>query len=375
MFQLTKGEFDNLKFQFGTSSWGGARSLPHAFTEQGVAMLAGILNSDRAINVNIQIMRIFTRVRQLLTDNLSVKLEIEEIKKKLENQDKNIELVFSYLDELIEKQEILPGMPFEVYKGNLNEIKQKFKQEISENIHTQKQGIIAKADSLGSLEALLVLLKQNNIPVVKAGIGKINKSDLISAKANLDINELDAIIVGFNVKEDEEVKQAKENIKIIKDNVIYKLIDDLIEFRQEKQKEIEKERLMKLTTLCKLEILHQYVFRNTKPAIFGVKVDIGKIISNLSLIDERNEKIGRIKNIQAERKSVEQAKEGIEVAISIPGVNFERQLKNIKYLYSDVSESQFKNFKKNKDLLSQKEIHLLQEIAEIKRQKNPKWGM
>ncbi|RLG11453.1 translation initiation factor IF-2 [Candidatus Pacearchaeota archaeon] len=277
--------------------------------------------------------------------------------------------------QLIEKQEILPGMPFEVYKGNLNEIKQKFKQEISENIHTQKQGIIAKADSLGSLEALLVLLKQNNIPVVKAGIGKINKSDLISAKANLDINELDAIIVGFNVKEDEEVKQAKENIKIIKDNVIYKLIDDLIEFRQEKQKEIEKERLMKLTTLCKLEILHQYVFRNTKPAIFGVKVDIGKIISNLSLIDERNEKIGRIKNIQAERKSVEQAKEGIEVAISIPGVNFERQLKNIKYLYSDVSESQFKNFKKNKDLLSQKEIHLLQEIAEIKRQKNPKWGM
>ncbi len=105
MFQLTKEEFDNLKFQFGTSSWGGTRNLPYAFTEQGVAMLSGILNSDRAINVNIQIMRIFTRVRQLLTYNLGVKLEIAEIKKKLENQDKNIELVFSYLDELIEKQE------------------------------------------------------------------------------------------------------------------------------------------------------------------------------------------------------------------------------------------------------------------------------
>lgn len=105
MFQLTKEEFENLKFQFGTSSWGGTRNLPYAFTEQGVAMLSGILNSERAINVNIQIMRIFTRIRQLLADNLSVKLEIEEIKKKLENQDKNIELVFSYLDELIEKQE------------------------------------------------------------------------------------------------------------------------------------------------------------------------------------------------------------------------------------------------------------------------------
>jgi len=105
MFRLTDKEFENLIFQFGTSSWGGTRSLPFAFTEQGVAMLSGILHSDRAINVNIQIMRIFIKVRQMLTDNLSVKLEIEEIKKKLKNQDKNIEIVFNYLDELIEKQE------------------------------------------------------------------------------------------------------------------------------------------------------------------------------------------------------------------------------------------------------------------------------
>ena len=105
MFQLTKEEFDNLIFQFGTSSWGGTRKLPYAFTEQGVAMLSGILNSDRAINVNIQIMRIFSKIREALTDNLSIKLDIEEIKKRLANHDKNIELVFSYLDELMEKQE------------------------------------------------------------------------------------------------------------------------------------------------------------------------------------------------------------------------------------------------------------------------------
>jgi hypothetical protein len=105
MFQLTKEEFDNLIFQIGTSSWGGRRKQPYAFTEQGVAMLSGILNSERAITVNIQIMRVFTRVREILMDNLSVRIEIEEIKKKLENQDKNIELVFSYLDELIEKHD------------------------------------------------------------------------------------------------------------------------------------------------------------------------------------------------------------------------------------------------------------------------------
>ncbi|MBP7809265.1 MAG: ORF6N domain-containing protein [Bacteroidia bacterium] len=103
MFQLDNQELKNLIFQIGISSWGGTRHLPYAFTEQGVAMLSGILNSDRAISVNIQIMRIFARIRQMLADNTELRLEIEQIKKKVNNHDKNIEIVFSYLDELAEK--------------------------------------------------------------------------------------------------------------------------------------------------------------------------------------------------------------------------------------------------------------------------------
>ena len=276
--------------------------------------------------------------------------------------------------QLVEKNDILPGMPFMIYKNNKKEIKEIFKKEIAENIKTSKQGIIAKADSLGSLEALIVLLKQNNIPIVKAGIGNINKTDIISAKANLEINELNAIIVGFNVSLEEDAKEIKGNIKVLTDEVIYKLIEEIIEFREEKRKEIEKKRLMSLTTLCKLKILHQYVFRNTKPAIFGVKIEAGKLISGLNIINAKEEKVGRIKNIQSENKSVNEARENMEVAISIPGVNFERQLKDEKTLYSNISSSQFKNFKKNKDLLSQNEIKILQEIAEIKRQKDSDWG-
>ena len=92
-------------FQNGISSWGGKRKAPYVFTEQGVAMLSGILNSDRAIAVNIQIMRIFNRVRQMLADNTDLRLDIEKIKNKLDNQDKNMEIVFRYLDELLEKKE------------------------------------------------------------------------------------------------------------------------------------------------------------------------------------------------------------------------------------------------------------------------------
>jgi ORF6N domain len=118
LFQLKQEEFDILLFQFGIASWGGTRILPYAFTEQGVAMLSGILNSDRAINVNIQIMRIFTKIRLMFTDTLSLKLDIEGIKKKLQSQDKNIELVFSYLDELITKQENFTPHKKIGYKAN-----------------------------------------------------------------------------------------------------------------------------------------------------------------------------------------------------------------------------------------------------------------
>ncbi|MFV0266859.1 MAG: ORF6N domain-containing protein [Draconibacterium sp.] len=105
MFELSQEEFANLRSQIVSSSWGGTRYPPMVFTEQGVAMLSSVLRSEQAIKVNIQIMRIFTRIREMLTNNLSIKLEIEEIKKKLANQDKNIELVFNYLDELIEKHD------------------------------------------------------------------------------------------------------------------------------------------------------------------------------------------------------------------------------------------------------------------------------
>ncbi len=83
MFELNKQELENLRTQFAASSWGGARCAPMAFTEHGVLMLSSVLNSDKAINVNIQIMRIFSKIHQDLSDNLLLKIEIEKIKKNL----------------------------------------------------------------------------------------------------------------------------------------------------------------------------------------------------------------------------------------------------------------------------------------------------
>lgn len=106
MFQLTSEENDLLRCQFGTLKRGQhIKYLPYAFTEQGVSMLSSVLNSKQAISVNIQIIRIFTRIRKMLIDNTELRLIIEEVRKKTENNTKNIEVVFQYLDELLQQKE------------------------------------------------------------------------------------------------------------------------------------------------------------------------------------------------------------------------------------------------------------------------------
>ena len=107
MFELNKSEFENWRSQFATSNSDkmGLRYKPFCFTEHGVLMLSSVLNSTKAIQVNIQIMRIFTQMRKLLSDNSEFRLTLEELRKKTENNTKNIEVVFQYLDELIEKTE------------------------------------------------------------------------------------------------------------------------------------------------------------------------------------------------------------------------------------------------------------------------------
>ncbi len=100
MFQLNKEEYENLRFQFGTSSWGGRRYPPFAFTEQGIAMLSSVLHSERAIKVNITIVRAFVKLRELLKTNEELNRKLEKIEKKY---DKQFKIVFQVLQQLMEK--------------------------------------------------------------------------------------------------------------------------------------------------------------------------------------------------------------------------------------------------------------------------------
>ncbi len=277
-----------------------------------------------------------------------------------------------------EGQEILPGMPFQVFKTEkeLEEIKKQFKKEISQEIQTDGEGIMVKADSLGSLEALLVLLKQKQIRVLKAGIGDITKKDVYIAAS---LEEGNKVILGFNVQLAEDIKEeTKErelkDVLILTNEVVYRIIEDYEEYRKKKQMEIERKKLEELPALVKIKIL-DFVFRNSNPAIFGVVVEGGILKHDINLINKKDERIGHVKAIQHEKENVKKAEQGQEVAISIPGVNFERQLEVGEHLFSNLAESQFRKFKDNKDLLTEAEKKVLMDIAEIKRKSNNVWGV
>jgi translation initiation factor 5B len=117
------------------------------------------------------------------------------------------------------------------------------------------------------------------------------------------------------------------------------------------------------------------MFRMSKPAIFGVRVEAGILSPEISLMNQQGKHIDRVKAIQSEGKGVKEAKKGQEVALSLPNITYGRQIKEGDILYSELNEFEFRKLKENKSLLSSEEMNILKEIAEIKRKEKSIWGL
>lgn len=264
-------------------------------------------------------------------------------------------------------EEALVGMPIWVANDNLDEVKEEIQKEIEEVlIETEKDGIVIKADTIGSLEALTKLLKEQGIPIKKADIGDVTKKDVAAAESEKD--DWNKVVVAFNVK------VGKEDIKIIHNDIIYKIIEDLVKYREEQEKLKEAKELENLVMPCKLEILKDCIFRINNPAIVGVEILAGKVRRGIP-VTKSGKKLSEVKEIQSENKSVTEVESGKQVAISLPGLTVGRQIKEGDILYSDIPEEDFRKLKKLKKYLKGAEVEVLKELAEIKRKKNVVWGV
>ena len=272
-------------------------------------------------------------------------------------------------------EDVVAGMPLMSADNNIEEVKKLVQREVEEVIiEKDKEGIVIKADNLGSLEAMTNILKEKKITIKRTSIGDIAKKDIADAEANLEKEPLKAVVLGFNVSLPPNLS-VPQNVKVITNNVIYKLVEELENWQCERLREQEKGSLDLLVKPSKLQILRGYVFRQSNPAIVGVEVLAGNAKVGTSLMTAIGNDVTSIKSLQFEQESINEAEQGKKVAVSLERVTVGRQIKEGDILYSSIPEQHFRKMKELKKYLSRDIIELLKEIAEIKRKENPIWGI
>lgn len=332
--------------------------------EKGIGTTLDVILYDGTLKVNDQII-LGTLNQPIITKVKNIFLPDEKGKSK---PVKEIKAAAGIKISANDIKEAIAGFPLEVVRNNLEELKEKIKEEIEEVIiETDNEGIVVKADSLGSLEAVITLLKEKNIEIKKASIGNITKKDIADAKSSTD--KLNQVILCFNVTGE------SNEIKIIQHNVIYQLIEDLEKYREETRKSLEAKELENLTRPAKVLFIKGCLFRQSNPCVIGVEVLAGTLKSDVDIIKIDNSKVAHIKSMEFENAPADKAEKGKQVAISLPGITGGRQIKEGEIFLVDIPESQFKQLKKLKKYLSQEEIEILKELAEIKRKEDNMWGI
>jgi translation initiation factor 5B len=260
---------------------------------------------------------------------------------------------------------------------------EKYAKLISEEIEkiriaTDLDGVVLKADTLGSLEAIAEILKQNNVPLRLADVGDISKRDIVEAAVVKEHEPLYGVVLAFNVRilPDAEQEAASRGIQIFRDRVIYHVIENYLSWFKAKREEGLKEDFAVLVRPAKLRVMEGYVFRRARPAIFGVEILAGFIKPKYSLVRAQNgEEIGEILQIQDKGEALSDAQQGMQVAISVDKPIFGRHILEKDILYVKVPEDHVKVLQATfAEKLTAEEQEALNEYVNVMRKKVPFWG-
>jgi translation initiation factor 5B len=252
------------------------------------------------------------------------------------------------------------------------EMAEKLRGEVKELIFKgDNVGVIVKADTLGTLEALLEALRRLNVPVKSADVGNVSKNDVLEASLTAKSDKSLGVILAFNVKVLPEAEQeaARSGVKIFSDNIIYHLLDQYTEWRERLKEEEISAQLNQLVRPGKFMILPGFVFRRSDPVIVGIEVLGGVIRPGYPLISSKGREVGRVLAIKDNDKSLDVVRTGARVAISIEGkVMVGRQIDEGDIVYTDVPvDHAIKLLTDFRKFISDDEVIVLKEIAELKK--------
>jgi len=270
----------------------------------------------------------------------------------------------------------MAGAPLVVVRGDVAEAERRVQEQLEDiQIITDTEGIVVCADALGSLEALVMELREAGIPIRSASVGDISRRDVVDT-ATVS-NELYRVLLGFNVDllPDAVQEVADSEVQVFISNVIYRLIDDYNVWVKAEKERREAERLEQLIYPGKLNIMPDCVFHQSKPAVVGVRILEGRIRPEVMLIKPDGTPTGKVLNIQQRGENLRRARAGEEVAISIEGVTVGRQIKENDILLVEVPERHAKVLEHDLyDSLTADEKECLDMYLRIKRKEEPFWA-
>jgi translation initiation factor 5B len=274
---------------------------------------------------------------------------------------------------------VLAGSPIIAYdEARLNEIKSAVESEVKQVIiESDLNGIILRADTLGSLEAIVEMLKARQIPIKRADIGPVSRKDIVEASAVRKNDKYRGVVLAFSVKilPDAETEMADSNVKVFSDQIIYSLIDNYLSWVTQEQENEIRAGMDALTPLCKFQFLKGFSFRRNDPAVFGVEIHEGKLRQKCNVMNNAGKPIGLIHQIQEEGKTIPEAKKGEQVAVSMMGPTIGRQVNEGDVLYTLPSEQEVKTLnQKYLAMLSDDSKQLLKEIISVRRKSSSLYG-
>ncbi|MFL6377577.1 MAG: translation initiation factor IF-2 [Nitrososphaeraceae archaeon] len=275
---------------------------------------------------------------------------------------------------------VLAGSPLYAIekKGDEDTLKQMVESEVKSAIlNTDSNGVILRCDTIGSIEAIIDLLKRANISVRSADIGHITRRDVIEASAVREKDRYLGVVLGFNVKvlDDAEKESHERNVKIFNEPIIYNLVRNYTDWVTYQREHEESILFNEIPPICKFQFMRGYIFRRNDPAVFGAEILVGRLRQKVLVISEDGKKMGTVQQVQENGKAIEEAIKGMQVAVSIKGPVIGRQLNEDDILYTDLNSRHAKMLTERfSQRLNEEEKQVFDRILTMKRKSDPAYG-
>ena len=276
---------------------------------------------------------------------------------------------------------VLAGSPLYVLETKEDEdrLKPIVESEIKSAIinNTDSNGVILRCDTIGSIEAIMDLLKKANVPVQSADIGQITRRDVIAASAVKEKDRYLGVILGFNARvlDDAQKESQERRVKIFNEQIIYNLVrtyTDWVTYQREHEESIL---FNEIPPVCKFQFMKGFIFRRNDPAVFGAEILVGKLRQKVLVINEEGRKIGVIHQVQENGKAIEEASKGMQVAVSIKEPVIGRQINEGDIFYTDMNSKQAKMLiERFNHRLNEEEKEVFNRILFLKRKSDSAYG-